>query len=202
MAPETGTIKNDVPVLPPRGKVMKICLVVSLLIHLSLLLGIQKAFPVNWFPEPLQTYHVELIRPPIDPLDDEEGSGMDLAKIKPDEEESPEKVEDTISLDTKDERYVSYAKVIKERLMRHWEYPREARENLIEGRVLVLFSLNRQGQLKDIKILGRSSYEILDKETLKTIRNASPFPSFPGSVTVKKLNIKASFGYRLTSRRK
>ncbi len=201
MAPETGTMVNDVPVLPPRGKVMKICLVISLLIHFSMLLGIQKAFPINWFPEPLRTYHVELIRPPMDPLNDEEASGTDLAKIKPDENKSPEKVEDTISLDTKDKRYVSYAKVVKERLMLFWEYPREAKENLIEGKVLVLFTLNREGHLKDIKILPPSSYEILDKETLRTIRTASPFPPFPGSVTVKRLNIKASFAYRLTSRR-
>jgi TonB family protein len=201
MAPETGTMVNDVPVLPPRGKVMKICLVISLLVHLSMLLGIQKAFPVSWFPEPLRTYHVELIRPPIDPLNDEEASGADLAKIKPDESKPPEKVEDTISLDTKDKRYVSYAKVVKERLMLFWEYPREAKEKLIEGKVLVLFTLNRQGQLKDIKILPPSSFEILDRETLRTIRTASPFPPFPGSVTVKRLNIKASFAYRLTSRR-
>jgi len=201
MAPETGTMVNDVPVLPPRGKVMKICLVVSLLTHLSMLLGIQKAFPINWFPEPLRTYHVELIRPPIDPLNDEEIPGTDLAKIKPDEKEPPEKAEDTISLDTKDKRYVSYAKVVKERLSLFWEYPREARENLIEGKVLVLFTLDRQGHLKDIKILSPSSFEILDTETLRTIRTAAPFPHFPGSVTVKRLNIKANFAYRLTTRR-
>jgi TonB family protein len=180
---------------------MKISLVVSLIIHLSLLLGIQLAFPVNWFPKPLRTYHVELIRPPIDPLNDEETSNADLANVKPDEDKSPEKVEDTISLDTKDKRYVSYAKVIKERLMRYWEYPHAAKENLIEGKVFVLFTLNRQGQLKDVKILSSSSYEILEKETLRTIRTASPFPPFPGSVTVKRLNIKANFSYRLTSRR-
>ena len=201
MAPETGTKWNDFPILPQRGKVMKICLIVSLLLHLSMLLGIQKAFPINWFPEPLRTYHVELIRPPIDPLNDEEAAGADLAKIKPDEKELPEKAEDTISLDTKDKRYVSYAKVIKERLMRYWEYPREAKENLIEGKVLVLFTLNTQGHLKDIKILHPSSYGILDKETLRTIRTAAPFPPFPGSVTVKRLNIKANFAYRLTPRR-
>ena len=201
MAPETRTMGNDVPILPPSGKVMKVCLVVSLLVHFLMLWGVQKTSPVNWFPEPLRTYHVELIRPPITPLDDEETPGTDLAKIKQDEKESPERAEDTISLDTKDERYISYAKVIKERLMQYWEYPREAKENLIEGKVLVLFTLNTQGDLEDIKILSPSSFEILDKETLRTIRTASPFPPFPGSVTVKRLNIKANFSYRLTSRR-
>ena len=187
---------------PGGQRVMRISLVVSLGCHIFLFAAMQKAFPVSWIMKPLKTYHVELFRPAVHNLDEDETSTTELAGIKPKEKPKASDSEDTISLDTTDRRYSSYARVIKERLMRHWEYPPEAKENLIEGRVLVLFSLNRQGQLKNIKILGRSSYEILDKETLKTIRNASPFPSFPGSVTVKKLNIKASFGYRLTSRHK
>ena len=201
MAQETNTRGNDFSILPKRGKVMKTCLIVSLLLHACMVLGIQKAFPVNWFPEPLRTYHVELLRPPMDPLKDDEAGGTDLAKLKPEEKAPPEKAEDTISLDTKDERYISYARVIKEELMRHWEYPLQAKENLIEGQVLVLFTLNRKGHLKNIQILNPSSYGVLDKETLRAIRTAAPFPPFPGSVGVKRLNIKANFAYRLTSGR-
>jgi TonB family protein len=201
MAQGTNTKGNNSPILPKRGRVMKTCLVVSLLLHACMLLGIQKAFPVNWFPEPLRTYHVELLRPPVDPLEDDEEGSTDLAKLKAEEKTPPEKAEDTISLDTKDERYISYARIIKEELMRHWKYPHAAKENLIEGQVLVLFTLNRQGKLRDIKILNTSSYPVLDNETLRAIRTAAPFPPFPGSVMVKRLNIKAAFAYRLTSGR-
>jgi TonB family protein len=177
--------------------VMRISLIVSLLFHVCILIVAQKAFPITWVAEPLRTYHVELLRPPMDPLDDEDTTGADLAKINPEEKTLPEETEDTISLDTKDKKYTSYAKVIKARLMQHWKYPREAWENLIEGKVLVVFSLNRQGYLKEIKIIKPSGYDILNKEAERAIRSAAPFPPFPGSVTVARLNINADFAYKL-----
>ena len=50
-----------------------------------------------------------------------------------------------------------------------------------------------------ISIIETSGHDILDKEVIRAINNAAPFPSFPGSITVKRLNIKATFDYRLTS---
>ncbi len=179
---------------------MRISLVISLVFHVIVLLCVQKAFPLNWL-TPLRTYHIELIRPPVDTLFEEHAAGAHLAGIKPQESKPPEITEDTISLNTRDKRYVPYARLIKERLTHHWEYPKKARENLIEGQVLVIFSLDRQGNLTNLKILMPSAYAILDKETQRTIRVSAPFPPFPGSVTVQKLNIKANFAYRLTARR-
>jgi len=199
MAQETNSEGNRVPITISSAPIMKTSLVVSLVIHLLILAGLQKAFPVEWVAKPLQTYHVELLRPPLDPLEEDKKAASELVKIKPEKNTSPEDTEDTISLETKDKRYSSYAKIIKSRLMQHWKYPHEAWENLIEGEVLVLFSLNRQGHLKDINILHPSHYAVLDDETTRTIRASAPFPPFPGSVTVKKLNIKANFAYRLTA---
>lgn len=184
-----------------RGRVvMRITMAVSLLLHLCILVVVQQAFPINWITEPLRTYHVELFRPPVDLLEDEGIAAADLAKIKPDEKSPPEETEDTISLDTTDKRYSSYAKVIKARLMQHWKYPQEAWENLIEGKVMVLFTLNRQGHLKELKILHPSAYPILDREAEGAIRSAAPFPPFPGSVRVARLKIKADFNYKLTTK--
>jgi TonB family protein len=200
MAKETSRKESNTSKLPDQRTVMRISLIISLLFHVIVLFSVQKAFPISWM-KPLRTYHVELLRPPVDSLYDEQAAGTNLASIKPQEKKAPEKTEDTISLDTKDKRYVSYAKVIKERLMQHWEYPRKARDNLIEGQVLVIFSLDRQGNLKDVKILMPSAYAILDEETERAIRASAPFPPFPGSVTVRKLNIKANFAYVLKTRR-
>jgi protein TonB len=136
----------------------------------------------------------------MDPIDDQEG-GTDLSRETPKEEKPPEKTEDTISLDTKDERYVSYARIIKERLLSRWEYPQAARDNLIEGTCLVLFTLNRQGALQGIRIIEAASHPILDREAERAIQAASPYPPFPGSVTVQRLNIKANFAYRLTAKK-
>ncbi|MFH1293024.1 MAG: energy transducer TonB, partial [Pseudomonadota bacterium] len=179
MALITEWKKNRAYTLPSGRVIIRISMIVSLLFHVFILIIAQKAFPINWFPEPLRTYHVELLRPPVDPFDDKETADADLAKIKADEKAQPVEAEDTISLDTKDKRYTSYAIAIKARLIKHWEYPREARENLIEGKVLIVFSLNRQGHLKEIRILQPSGYDILNKEAERAIRSAAPFPPFP-----------------------
>ncbi len=186
---------------PSTGTVMKSSIIVSMLVHLCILLGMQKAFPIDWIAKPLQTYHVELLRPPVTSLDDKKEPAMKLENTKPEEKTSPEVSEDTISLDTKDKKYRSYAKIIKSRLMQHWNYPKKAWEDLIEGEVQVIFSLDRQGHLKGVKITRPSNSDILNGETLRTIRAAAPFPPFPGSVSVIKLNINASFAYRLTAKR-
>ncbi len=193
---------NNRSKLSGRKKIMRMSLIISLLFHVSGLLAIQKAFPENWITSgPLRTYRIELLRPKVDPfLDDEEGEGTDLARIRPQEKEQLDKTGETISLNTKDKRYSIYAKIIKEKLAHHWKYPQEAWENLIEGKVLVLFMLNRQGRLMDIKIQQPSRFDILDREVERAIRDASPFPSFPDSITVQNLNIKANFTYRLTTR--
>lgn len=199
MVLETNREENRASITLQTARIMKISLFVSLLVHFIILMGLQKAFPVDWVTKPLQTFHVELIRPPVNPLEDGQGAANELAKINSGKDTSKEDTEDTISLETKDKRYSSYAKLIKARLMQHWRYPHKAWENLIEGEVLVLFSLSRNGDLTDMNILKPSRYVILDEETTRTVRNAAPYPPFPGSVTVKKLNIKASFAYRLTS---
>ena len=199
MARETIRNETNPSSRAHRLTVMKICLVISLLFHLSILLAIQKAFPIQWVQKPMRTYKVEFIRPPTDPIDDVEKPDTDLARIKKEDGKQPEKTEDTISLDTKDERYLSYATAVKKRLMLHWSYPKEAWENLIEGTVLVIFSLHRDGNLKEIKLLKPSMSHILNKEAVRAIRSAAPFPPFPGSVSVVKLNIKANFAYRLTA---
>ncbi|MFC1883884.1 energy transducer TonB [Thermodesulfobacteriota bacterium] len=176
---------------------MRVPIIISFIFHAILILGLHKTLDINWFAEPLPVFHVELIRPPVDPLDDKSIAGADLERKKSEEENK--KSEDTISLDTKDKRYVSYAKIIKERLQQNWQYPVKAKENLIEGQVLVIFSLDRNGNLISIKILQPSQFDILNEETQRVIKFSAPFPSFPGSVTVKRLNVKANFAYRLKS---
>ena len=200
MVQETNIERDPISITLGTKKVMKKTLIVSLLFHLVILVGLEETFPVGWVVKPLKTYHVELLRPNIDPLENEKKEKAELAKVQPGHKGSVPETEDTISLDTKDKKYMSYAKTIKAKLMQHWDdYPDDAWENLIEGEVLVLFSLHRQGHLKEIKILQPSRYNIFNEEATRTIRAAAPFPAFPGSITVTKLNIKANFIYKLTS---
>jgi protein TonB len=85
--------------------------------------------------------------------------------------------------------------------MYQWTYPAEAKELLMEGSLMVIFSLNRDGTMIQIKVNKLSGYEILDKEAIRAIRSAAPFPPFPEHVTASRLNIRANFDYRITARR-
>jgi len=181
--------------------IMRICLMISVLFHVVLLLSFQDAFPLYTDPEDLRTYEVELLRPPVEDMDRQEKADADIEKLKAEPKPAPEETEETISLDTDDKRYVTYARVIKERIMANWSYPQEARNNLLEGRLLVVFSLDKEGSLTRLDVRQSSGYDILDQEAAGAIRTASPFPPFPAHITVSRLNVEATFDYRIASKR-
>jgi TonB family protein len=191
------SLNNGLMLIGP-SVVMKTSLLISFIFHLILLLAFQRAFPYYWSTTELRTYKVDLIRPSIEDIDIGDTPGD---YIHTEEEETPvsDIYQETISIDTKDERYISYANLIKNKIMGHWKYPPEAVAHLIEGRLSVLFSLARDGKMTRISITEGSGYDMLDKEVIRAISTSVPFPPFPGSITVKRLNIKATFDYRLTS---
>ncbi len=191
---------NGPSLIPHTAPVMKRTLVVSIFLHVFFLFGLQETFDIQWIPKPLKTYRVELIRPPIDPVEGIKRPKTAVTRSKSIKESKQAETTETISLDTKDKRYVSYVKLIESRLATNWDYPRPAWENLMEGDVFILFTVDRQGRLNNIRILESSPYEILNQETQRTIRVSAPFPPFPDTITVDKLNIKAKFQYRLTGK--
>ncbi len=183
------------------GKTIKICLIVSFLFHAVTILAFHDAIHLNWMGEETRTYKVDLIRSPVEDLDPDETPGADISQTKDESEPPPTLDQETISLDTKDKRYVSYATLIKGRIGSQWGYPSAARDRLIEGELMVLFSLVKKGEVIEIKVIDPSGYAVLDEEAVRAIKAAAPFPPFPDHVTVNRLNIQASFDYRLTGNR-
>jgi TonB family protein len=196
MAPGIITrIRNNQILRSPYG-IMKVCVAVSILFHLFLLMGIRQVFP-GYSGAELKSYNIEVIRPPTEGLDSEDPAGTgSLAREKAAPSEDSQ---DTISLDTKDERYIEYTGLIKKELSGHWDYPNEARVSRVEGEVMALFTISRDGGLEQTVIEGSSGHEILDREVIRAIRASAPFPAFPESIRVSRLNIKARFDYRLSS---
>ena len=179
---------------------MRICVFISIFFHVSVLLAFHKTLIFSWELEELKTYEVEIIRPPIDELYATGTSETSLENSSRDDETEITDSQETISLDTKDKRYISYAGLIKQKISHHWKYPEEALEYLIEGNLTAFFSLSADGRMGDIKIINSSGHELLDREVIRAIKAAAPFPPFPDTIRVAKLNINANFDYRLTAR--
>ena len=192
------SLNNTLSLISP-AIVMKASLLISFIFHIIILLVFQNAFSFYSNSTELRTYRVDLIRPPVEDIDTGDSPGDLIDHTE--EKESPvsDTFQDTISLDTKDKRYASYTSLIKKEIMTHWRYPTEALAYLMEGKLTVLFSLASDGKMTYISITEASGHDILDKEVIRAINSAVPFPPFPESITVKRLNIKATFDYRLTS---
>lgn len=69
---------------------------------------------------------------------------------------------------------------IHRQLRQSFVYPRRARQQGWEGRVLVAFHMTPDGAASDIKVLESSGHRLLDESAVATIRKASPFTPPPG----------------------
>jgi len=184
-------------------KLLRTCLILSVAFHAVMVLALQNAVPTYLSGEDIRIYRVELLRPPVDDLDLAEKPDTDIAKAEepPISKAASDETQDTISLDTADKRYVTYAQAVKERIAGQWKYPQEARKKKLEGRLVALFSLNREGALTRMEITRSSGHEVLDREAERAVRSAVPFPPFPTTVTVSRLNINVSFDYTLSKKK-
>lgn len=201
MAPMIKKDPMNNPSLLNSLSIMRISLIVSSLFHIIVFLTFQNVVIFDWSEAEFRTYLVDLIRPPIEDINFDEIPEADSTRFTQEKLHDPLDTEDTISLDTKDERYVDYAVLIKKKIMHNWRYPPEAREYLLEGTLLVVFSVGRTGELIRTQILKTSGHEILDMEAVRAIRKAAPFPPFLEHITSSRLNIRANFDYRLTTSR-
>jgi TonB family protein len=102
-----------------------------------------------------------------------------------------------ISLNTKDIRYLSYFAHIKHKIEQVWIYPAEAVSGRLRGQLLLLFVLQRSGQVKRIDLLRSSGSKVLDKEAWDAVTNAAPFDPFPPQIPQEELQIRARFSYVL-----
>ena len=61
-------------------------------------------------------------------------------------------------------------------------YPAEARANRIYGSLRLMVQINRDGSLRDVRILESSGEKILDDAAIRIVRLAAPFMPFTGEL--------------------
>ena len=184
--------------LRPTGKrIIATTLLLSTVIHIISILYLPGIFSLAGLGVKPRAYKVDLIRPPMDEINQD--SKQETARVSQIHSEPALEVKEaTISLDTKDSTYSPYATVIKERIFSYWVYPLSAQQNLMQGSLLIVFRLDRDGNLMASTIARSSGHTILDEHALNAVRSADPFPPFPEVLPVQFLNINASFIYRLS----
>jgi len=106
--------------------------------------------------------------------------------------------EETVDLGSLDMKYVTYLSKIKNKILRIWQYPPKAYENNEEGKVIVKMSINADGRLAGAALISSSGYAELDDDAISVVQAAAPFEPLPGIYDLSRLNIVASFHYKIT----
>lgn len=101
----------------------------------------------------------------------------------------------TLQLNTSELRYQKYLVNMKNRIESRWDYPEAASRNGWQGLLRIDFAINKDGSLKDVKLVKSSNYPALDDAAITALRLASPFPPFPDDFGIEEINIKGSFEY-------
>jgi TonB family protein len=106
--------------------------------------------------------------------------------------------EETVNLGSLDIKYVTYLAKIKKKILRIWQYPPKAYEGNEEGKVIVKMSINADGRLAGAALISSSGYAELDDGAISVVQKAAPFEPLPVKYDLSRLNIVASFQYKIT----
>lgn len=91
-----------------------------------------------------------------------------------------------------------FLRMISGRIEKSKRYPGWAMDAGLEGKVIVRFTILRDGELGERPLLVKSSgAEILDNAAIAAIKNAAPFPALPDSLSQERLQVELPMDFRL-----
>jgi len=76
-------------------------------------------------------------------------------------------------------------------------YPEASRKAGREGKLKIQFTILKNGEVADIKLLTRSPYENLNREAMAAVKRAAPFSGFPESLLQQSLKVILPFKFEL-----
>jgi len=68
---------------------------------------------------------------------------------------------------------------IRDNIQHSVVYPRIARKRGWQGKVVIKFVVWEDGHVSDVEIVESSGYSVLDKNAVKSVKTAAPFPKPP-----------------------
>lgn len=88
--------------------------------------------------------------------------------------------------------YDDYLMRVRRKVDPLWEFPRELAIRMEQGDVLVAFTINKDGSVKDVRVLKGSGFDSFDKVVLRAIKKAAPFDPLPATLGAE-LHVTAPF---------
>lgn len=90
-----------------------------------------------------------------------------------------------------------YMGQIKRQIEGAKRYPEASRKAGQKGKLKIQFTLLKNGEVENIKLLTQTPYPHLNKEAMAAVKRAAPFSGFPDSVIRDSMNIILPFNFEL-----
>ena len=92
----------------------------------------------------------------------------------------------------------AYRRKVYSRIASAKKYPYSARRAGMEGRVVVHFTISRDGNLLSVSLVKPCEYPLLNSDALDWVRRAAPFPPFPLEADESSMSFTYGLRYDLT----
>ncbi|MDD5731134.1 MAG: TonB family protein [Candidatus Omnitrophica bacterium] len=90
-----------------------------------------------------------------------------------------------------------YMRKITTRIQDNFVYPWAAKQDQMQGTVILGLRLDSTGALLEIEVKQSSGYNIFDENAVNMVRKLSPYPPFPAELNKKELRIDIPIVYKL-----
>ncbi|MBI4988295.1 MAG: TonB family protein [Rhodocyclales bacterium] len=97
----------------------------------------------------------------------------------------------------KGEILVAYGQRLAQTIGRYQRYPHVAQVRQWQGTTLLQLHLTASGDLAEVRVISSSGHEILDRQAMSMVREATPLPRLPDAFAGRPLTIDVPVVFRL-----
>ena len=90
-----------------------------------------------------------------------------------------------------------YEQAVSRWISAFMEYPEQARNRQIEGKVVLEVAINRQGQVLQIGLLESSAHDILDEAAMTIVNSIEAMPPIPERLSAQTYTVNIPFSFVL-----
>ena len=103
----------------------------------------------------------------------------------------------SLTLNTKDYKFLIYNKRLKERIESIWIYPNEAASRGIYGDLVIRFTIKKNGTLGAVELMRTSGHQNLDTAAIKALKDGEPYWPLPDEWGMDAYTIVGHFVYTI-----
>ena len=94
----------------------------------------------------------------------------------------------------------SYLGLVFQELESHKEYPRVAERNRRNGRVVLRFTVRRDGEVLNPEVVEVSGHESFRKSALRALTRVGQLPPFPADIRLPHVLVESTITYQMEDR--